>query len=380
MKNLFRKGILGLTFIFVFMLFGVNNVYAAPLNVTIEPVGAGTVDVNGNIYTATANNHYVFDKWGIALNELGVYNRTDNPLNIDNFIALEPTGLVAHFIYNAITHNVELHTNGGTIINDNITEYIEGDYTTLPTNVEKEGFNFIGWYDNEEFNGEMITEITSSDTGDKEYWAKWEEVEQPTKIEYTIEAQNPNVKDTITFTYLEGEVYDFAINNILDITDEQLQETADLFNDSEYTFEILKEQLNKLINYGNKAADGRGKLLKLYEIYLFSNGTEIHEIEGGFKLKLKITDDIKDYDSYKLIYIADDGSTEDAIELTKNGEYLEGTLPHLSMYALVGSKNETTTNISNPKTGDNIIFYVLMLVLSVIGFVGVKLHTRVFNK
>lgn len=209
--------------------------------------------------------------------------------------------------------------------------------------------------------------------------------EQTQLKEYTI-TTNTNSGDLISFTAPEGTFYSFSILDRLGTTDEELQQMVNLFNDPEYTFEILKEQLNKIIGYGKNAA-GSGTLLKLYEMYLTSNGVEVHEVDGEFKIKLKITDDIKGYDSYKLVYIADDGSIEDAITLKINGEYLEGTLPHLSMFALVGNKNQTTNitptptnNITNnPQTGDNIIFYFSMLGLSIIGLAGTGIYLKKFN-
>ena len=198
--------------------------------------------------------------------------------------------------------------------------------------------------------------------------------------EYMVSSDS-NSDDSISFTAIKGDTYSFYIKDRKDTTDEELKQIVELMNDPEYTFESLKAQLNKLIGYGNKAAGEDGTLLKLYEIYLTNNGVEVHEVDGGFKLKLKITDDMKGYDSYKLVYIADDGTTEKAIELTKNGEYLEGTLPHLSMYALVGSKKENTTadnntttveetttkTSNNPKTGDNIITIFSIFAIATLG-------------
>lgn len=206
--------------------------------------------------------------------------------------------------------------------------------------------------------------------------------EQTQTKEYTI-ASNTNSGDSISFTAPEGTFYSLSIIDRLGTTDEELQKMVDLFNDPEYTFEILKEQLNKIISYGKNAA-GSGTLLKIYEIYLTSNGVEVHEVDGGFKIKLKITDDIKGYDSYKLVYIAEDGSIEDAITLKSNKGYLEGTLPHLSMYALVGNKNQATNitptptnNITNnPKTGDNVMLYFSMFGLSIIGLVGTGVYLK----
>ena len=40
-------------------------------------------------------------------------------------------------------------------------------------NVEREGYTFLGWYDNANFEGDAVTQISSSETGDKEYWAKF---------------------------------------------------------------------------------------------------------------------------------------------------------------------------------------------------------------
>ena len=43
MKNLFKKGVLGLTFVFAFMLFGVNNVYARDIYVKSQATGIRTI-------------------------------------------------------------------------------------------------------------------------------------------------------------------------------------------------------------------------------------------------------------------------------------------------------------------------------------------------
>ena len=198
--------------------------------------------------------------------------------------------------------------------------------------------------------------------------------EETQNQKYTINS-NTDSGDSIMFSAPDGNTYSFYIMDRKGTTDEQLQQIVELINDPELTFEVLKEQLNKLIAYGEKAAGENGTLLKLYEMYLYNNGIELHEAEGGFKLKLKMTDDMKGYDIYKLIYIAEDGTTEKAIELTKNGEYLEGILPHLSMYALVGEKATTTDTTegatsSNPQTGDNIVIWINLMVISVLGIIG----------
>ena len=180
--------------------------------------------------------------------------------------------------------------------------------------------------------------------------------------------------DSISFKAPEGDVYSFDIHDIKDLTDEEIQEIVDLFDDPEMTFEIVKDAFNKLAVVGKKDKKKKGTLLKLYEIYLYNNGEEVHEVNGGFKLKIKVTDDMKGYNSFELVYIDEDGNTETPIKLTKNGDYLEGEIPHLSTYALIGSNEGTTPASENPKTGDRVMFYVSLLGLSTIGLAGTGLY------
>ena len=76
--------------------------------------------------------------------------------------------------WTAPTYTVTLHANGGTINNGNVTEYTYGVGATLPTDVTRTGYTFKGWYYNENLTGSPVTAIGGTETGNKEYWAKWE--------------------------------------------------------------------------------------------------------------------------------------------------------------------------------------------------------------
>ena len=72
------------------------------------------------------------------------------------------------------TYQVMLHTNGGTIAKDEtVTSYTYGQVTGLPTDVSREGYTFGGWYENSDYSGNEVTAIGETETGDKEYHAKW---------------------------------------------------------------------------------------------------------------------------------------------------------------------------------------------------------------
>ena len=97
----------------------------------------------------------------------------------------------------APTYTVTLHANGGTINNGNVTEYTYGVGATLPTDVTRTGYTFKGWYDNENLTGSPVTAIGDTETGNKEYWAKWE-INQYT---VTVKPENGEADITITQDY-----------------------------------------------------------------------------------------------------------------------------------------------------------------------------------
>ena len=77
--------------------------------------------------------------------------------------------------WTAPTYTVTLHANGGTIADGkDVTGYTYGVGATLTTDVTRTGYTFKGWYDNENLTGSPVTAISNTETGNKEYWAKWE--------------------------------------------------------------------------------------------------------------------------------------------------------------------------------------------------------------
>ena len=76
--------------------------------------------------------------------------------------------------WTAPTYTVTLNAGDGTINSGNVTSYTYGVGATLPTDVTRTGYTFKGWYDNENLTGSPVTAISNTETGNKEYWAKWE--------------------------------------------------------------------------------------------------------------------------------------------------------------------------------------------------------------
>ena len=99
--------------------------------------------------------------------------------------------------WTAPTYTVTLNAGDGTINSGNVTSYTYGVGATLPTDVTRTGYTFKGWYYNENLTGSPVTAISNIETGNKEYWAKWE-INQYT---VTVKPENGEADITITQDY-----------------------------------------------------------------------------------------------------------------------------------------------------------------------------------
>ena len=118
--------------------------------------------------TATPDRGHHFKEWQVTPGNIMITN--------DKFTM--PAGNVTvKAIFEANTYTVKLEANGGTIASgQDVTSYTYGVGATLPTagDMDYTGHTFKGWYDNEDLTGDPVTAISNTETGNKEYWAKWE--------------------------------------------------------------------------------------------------------------------------------------------------------------------------------------------------------------
>ena len=167
------------------------NTYTVTLNTNGGTINSGNVTgytygVGATLPTDVTRTGYTFKGW--YDNE----NLTGSPIAA---IGDTETGNKEYWAkWEANTYTVTLNTNGGTINSGNVTGYTYGVGATLPTDVTRTGYTFKGWYDNENLTGSPVTAISNTETGNKEYWAKWE-INQ-----YTITVKPENGKADITIT------------------------------------------------------------------------------------------------------------------------------------------------------------------------------------
>ena len=75
--------------------------------------------------------------------------------------------------WEAETYAVTLETYGGQVNSGAVTQYTYGIGAALPTDVTWDNYIFSGWYDNVEFSGDPVEQISASDTGEKTFYAQW---------------------------------------------------------------------------------------------------------------------------------------------------------------------------------------------------------------
>ena len=129
---------------------------------SIEPLTENTFTKDGNTFMG----------WNTASDDSG---DSYSDKAIANLTSEKDVEVILFAIWDPNAYKVKLNEGNGTINAGNITGYTYGVGATLPTasDMTLTGYTFDGWYDNVELTGTAITEISTTDLGDKELYAKW---------------------------------------------------------------------------------------------------------------------------------------------------------------------------------------------------------------
>ncbi len=136
-----------------------------------------------NLNTTTTPN-WLGNSYGAEINPKTKVNPTDyRPYAEYDLEALE----VAYqaWLNGVVNHSITYELNGGAFKVEAPTEYAEGVGVGLVA-PERDGFTFLGWFDNPDFNGEAITSISTEANQDVVLYAKWEENLVPVQKDFTI--------------------------------------------------------------------------------------------------------------------------------------------------------------------------------------------------
>ena len=166
-----------------------------PCTFSLSDLSGNSNNITG--LTTNSGTNVVIDQTykTVTINDLGsseiVVNTTNNSgYKYKHTYTFEVTGLA--------TYSVTLHTNDGTISEGkNVTSYVQEMGAALPTSADITNGDkvFEGWFDNSGLTGNAVTSISTTDTGNKEYWAKWK---TPHTHSFTYTASGATITATCT--------------------------------------------------------------------------------------------------------------------------------------------------------------------------------------
>ena len=150
-----------------------------------------------------AKEHYAFLGW--YSNENFTQDSKVTKLNdaVVTGLAKEDK-VVLYAKYAGEEYDIEYKLNGGQNSATNPVKYTYGTGVEKFEDAAKEHYEFIGWYDNEQLTGDPVSSISTTATGKKTLWARFEGEEYT--IEYVLNdginaADNPH-----TYTYGNGGI------------------------------------------------------------------------------------------------------------------------------------------------------------------------------
>ena len=107
----------------------------------------------------------------------------------------------------------------------------------------------------------------------------------------------------------------------------------------------------------------------MVDINVLENGQIVKINNTKIKIKIALPEDLKGYKKYEVVYIIDN-EIKETIKATVEDGCIVFETSHLSEYGIVATEKATNSNVENPKTGDNIAFYIVTGILSIIGIAG----------
>lgn len=253
---------------------------------------------------------YVFDKWFPELTSV-----------------TGPATYKATYTSTSRVYRVTLNVNDGTI-GENVTDYTYGTAVTLPVPT-KNGYKFEGWYDNAEFTGVTVTEISAAATGDKTYYAKW------VAEQYTITFNT----DGGAFVETPISSYIYGTTTTLPVPTKNGYKFEGWYDNAEFTGTALTEISDRAI--GDKV---------FYAKWRKESIVENLEVLDAFKNKVDVT---------KLI--DEQGNTTVTVMAKENV-----TMPELKLYRAIYKGNKLLGTLEEMKpnmVGGNSVFIFAPLTL-----------------
>ena len=258
---------------------------------------------------------------------------------------------------------LKLNANGGKIDGkeSNSYDYIGGNnsgttMSLLPYIPVREGYTFNGWNTKKDGSGENYNYV---------YWRFWD-INEETDKEFD---KDTKIKEENGYErYKNITLYASWVKNN-EIKNDGEVKASIIFNkeiSKNYVLDIKKVEVKK------ELADKNVKYV--VDINVLENGQVVKINDTKMKIKIALPEDLKGYKKYEVVYIKDN-QIQETIPATIEDGYIVFETTHLSHYGIVATEKSLNTNIiENPKTGDNVGFYIVTSIFSIIGIAGLGLY------
>lgn len=249
---------------------------------------------------------------------------------------------------------LKLNANGGKLNGKEINsyDYIGGEISgttmsLLPYTPVREGYTFNGWNTKKDGSGEILKYV---------YWRFWDK-ENETDVEKDTLIKEDNGYEryknvTLYASWIKNSSDEDAVKEIENTTGIKTIISFEKEVSKDYTLDI------KQIDIKKELADKNIKFLVDINVLEGVNIVKINNIK--MKIKIALPDNLKGYTKYEVVYI-DNNEVKETIPAKVENGYIVFETSHLSQYGIVA------TSITNPNTSDNVISYIVISALTLLG-------------
>ena len=258
-----------------------------------------------------------------------------------------------------------LNANGGTIDGktSNKYDYLGGgnsgtNMSLLPYIPVREGYTFNGWKAKKDGSGDKINYI---------YWRIWDKDEETDKEfeKDTLVKENngyeryKNVTLYASWTKKSGETEQPGKETV-----KEIQSTGETKAKIEFAKEVNKDYKLDIKPIEVKKDLTNKNVKYVVDINVLENGQIVKISDTKMKIRIALPEDLKGFNKYEVVYISND-EIKETIPATVEDGYIVFETSHLSQYGIIAT-NVEENEINNPKTGDNIIANVILIVTSIV--------------
>ena len=280
--------------------------------------------------------------------------------------------LVATYTKNTFSGDdriISLNANGGTIEGETIKKY---DYlggsdsgtsmSLLPYVPVREGYTFNGWNSKADGSGKNYTYM---------YWRLWDK-DDDTEIEKDTLFKNSNGYDLYQNITLYASWTKNAESEEANDTIKEIQSTGEVKGKIEFENGVSKNYKLNIVSVEVNDNLLSKNVKYIFDINVLENG-EVIKVNGTkMTIKIALPEELKEYKKYEVVYILDGEIKETIPAVIENG-YIVFETTHLSQYGIVATEKKSNTNVENPETSDNIMFYIVASAISVLGLIGTSI-------